>query len=494
MFEKLRHRLGKWLLSEKRDNRRITVPRLRSYAAAVSDRLSADWPTGLTSTDQELQRALRALRARSRDLARNDPYVRKFLSMVEINVIGPNGIRLQSIATRNGALLTDLNNFVEKHWQRWGGEFASASGKFSWCDLERLAIRQTARDGEVLLRFVRSENPYGLTLHAYSADWLDEQHCTKLPNGNRILMGIEVDPYDCPVAYHLKPPTHETWYRQLPSMQTEVVPASDIIHLFLPEANDQTRGVPWTAAVLGTIKGLNAYTESEIVAARIASCKMGFYKREVDDETPVAYDENGNPVQAAADLIDQVEPGVLTELPPGVSLEMFDPKHPTDKFADFFKANLRAVASGLGIPYNELANDLEGVNYSSIRAGIIESRLGYRVKQDWIAKQLHTRVYRRWLRESQLTGILPMQTGETQETLYNPRWQPQGFAWVDPKNDLEAQKIGLEMGLTSYSDVMAMAGDTPEDVWKRRESERKLAEQYGETLPPFNPEMKKTVA
>ena len=47
-----------------------------------------------TSADEEIKTNLRLLRDRSRDLARNDSYVQRYLNLMQSNVVGNNGIRL----------------------------------------------------------------------------------------------------------------------------------------------------------------------------------------------------------------------------------------------------------------------------------------------------------------------------------------------------------------------------------------------------------------
>ena len=68
----------------------------RNYSAARFDRTTADWVTAATTTNQVLRSNLRWLRQRSRDLARNDPYAKKFLRLVKSNVIG-QGIDRKSV-------------------------------------------------------------------------------------------------------------------------------------------------------------------------------------------------------------------------------------------------------------------------------------------------------------------------------------------------------------------------------------------------------------
>ncbi len=80
-----------------------------------------------------------------------------------------------------------------------------------------------------------------------------------------------------------------------------------------------------------------------------------------------------------------VEAGSFEQLPSGVDFKTFDPSHPTQQFETFVKTILRQVASGLNVPYNELANDLEGVSYSSLRQSVLEAREYYKFMQKFFS-------------------------------------------------------------------------------------------------------------
>ena len=72
----------------------------RSYEASGVGRLLQNWTTAIKTPDEELRTSLRNLRARSRELSINNDYARKFFEMLKTNVIGANGIVLQSKAKR----------------------------------------------------------------------------------------------------------------------------------------------------------------------------------------------------------------------------------------------------------------------------------------------------------------------------------------------------------------------------------------------------------
>ena len=86
-----------------------------------------------------------------------------------------------------------------------------------------------------------------------------------------------------------------------------------------------------------------------------------------------------------------MEPGSLIPLPPGTDIRFSNPTE-SDAYGPFVKNHLRAVAAGMGLPYELVSGDLEGVTYSSIRAGLIEFRR--RVEQLQHGVVAHQRIAR----------------------------------------------------------------------------------------------------
>ena len=89
-------------------------------------------------------------------------------------------------------------------------------------------------------------------------------------------MGVELNSVGKPVAYHLfkKHPYDNTYPK--PEQQYIRVPADEIIHAYIPNRAEQTRGVSFIAPIMANMKLLNGYYEAEIVAARVGASKMGF--------------------------------------------------------------------------------------------------------------------------------------------------------------------------------------------------------------------------
>ncbi len=130
-----------------------------------------------------------------------------------------------------------------------------------------------------------------------------------------------------------------------------------------------------------------------------AQARSGFFEKTdptglgqyVGDET----DSAGNPISNA-------EPGIFETLPAGYKFSSFLPEHPTAQYGAFIKGSLRGVSAGLGVSYNSLANDLEGVNFSSMRVGAIDERDNWKNLQAWMIEGFSRSALRRLAFQSAL--------------------------------------------------------------------------------------------
>jgi len=112
MLDKILRRLG---------YQKIAKRSMTGFAAARTDRLVSSWNPANLSMDAVLRTQLPRIRARSRDLSINNPYIKKFIGMVAVNVLGPGGISFQSkLKFKNGSLDERSNIAIETAWKEWG--------------------------------------------------------------------------------------------------------------------------------------------------------------------------------------------------------------------------------------------------------------------------------------------------------------------------------------------------------------------------------------
>ena len=458
----------------------VRMPRIRNtYQAGAIDRLTASFSSTSQSADAEILSSLKNLRGRSRNLAINNVYMRKFLKSLNVNVIGHEGIILQNQAKdSNGVFDEEGNKAIEEHWLKFSEEgVCDVTGEFALQELLSLALESTARDGESLIRIVRGwKNKYNFGLQLIESDLLDENYNRLLPNQNRIIMGVEKDRWGRRINYHLL--TKHPGDYSFNGFNYEIVPASDILPVFVTERIGQTRGVPWSYASIILLNNLGAYTEASIINARIGASKMGFYKSN-DDFSGIASDTDSE-----GEFIDEVEPGVFGKLPRGWELQEFNPQYPHGEFPEFNKAMLRGVSSGLLMAYSSISSDLADVNFSSIRSGKIDERDMYKFIQKWFIRKTLKKIFPQWLDMCLMTGAITLPSGKTLPYIkfdkFNAAlWQPRGFDWVDPKNDIEADQIAINFGLKTRSEVAAERGKDLRDIFEQLKREKEMAEEYG---------------
>jgi hypothetical protein len=188
-------------------------------------------------------------------------------------------------------------------------------------------------------------------------------------------------------------------------------------------------------------------------------------------------------------------PGSWETLPAGYTASAFESKYPDAVFGTFVKDALRGISSGLGVAYNGIANDLENVNYSSIRAGVLEERDTWVELQNWLVEQLVEPVYREWLGLGLLAGAITFPAGAALPALKFDKFYPHSFTgrrwqWVDPEKDAQANILAVQHGWTTNEKVAAERGEDYWDNVEAIEQENTWADDHNVTLgdaPPPPP-------
>lgn len=443
----------------------------RAYAGAAYNRLNSDWSAMNTSGDSEILTSLRPLRARSRQLIRDNEYASNAVRIIQNNVVG-TGIGMQAqVVNARGKLQDNINDAIETAWANWSDrKICHTAGLLGFADIERLAVGQLVEAGEVLIRKIK--RPFGkskipLALEIIEADRLmDNQQGVLAPGGNSIRMGVEVDEWGRPVAYWLHP-NHpgDFQFAVFQATQFVRVPADEIIHLYIVDRYPQTRGVPWFHATLKRLNNMGGYEEAEIVAARASANIVGFIK------SPEA--AAGDDVQNGQRLIDS-EPGTFKSLLPGEDFVGFNPSRPNSQMEPFMRFMLRSVAAGIGVSYESLSRDYSQSNYSSSRLALLDDRDLWRVLQGFVARNFRAEIHRDWLEAAVLSGVLAFPDFYSNRSKYEAvRFKPRGWNWIDPTKEVTAYRLAVRAGFMTVSDVIGMTGGgaDAEDIFKARRQE-----------------------
>jgi len=470
----------------------------RNFEAALVDRLTASWKAPGLTANEEIHAALEPTRNRARDLAKNNEFAKKYLSTLVANLVGPTGFALQSLAANGNSkpdrLARTLIENAFADWSRRG--VCDISGRLSWVDVQSIVAETWGRDGEALIVQIKGKkagNKYGYALRMVEVERLPVQYSRDLKNGAQIIMGVEVDDLNRTVAYWLNLGKLGTAASHGAQATLTRVDAADVIHVYKPYRPEQVRGMPSMHAVIRGLQMLDGYEEAAIVAARIGASKMGFFTTPDGDAPPGDdQDEQGNTITDA-------DPGSFQTLPRGVQFQDWNPDYPHANYQAFMKTRLRSIASGLGVTYHGLANDLEGVNFSSIRSGTLEERDAWMVLQNWFAEAFLRPVFAEWLKWSLTSGAITYASGAalpiakldkfTAHTWLGRRW-----GWVDPLKDIEASRLAIKTGIASPQMIAAQNGVDVEDVLAAIGDFEKMVADAGVTLVDFSDNQQTTTA
>jgi len=398
------------------------------------------------------------------------------------NAVG-TGIKPQSLAADE-----TFKADVQALWRDWTEE-ADAAGQTDFYGLQALACRAMLEGGECLIR-LRPRRPEDGLVVPLQLQLLEPEHLpitlnTELPSGNVVRSGIEFDALGRRVAYHLYR-SHPDDGRLAPmsgqgGMDTVRIDAREVIHLYRILRPGQIRGEPWLSRALVKLNELDQYDDAELVRKKTAAMFAGFVTRRSPEDNLMGEGTADSEGVALAGL----EPGTLQILEPGEDIKFSDPADVGGSYSEFLRNQFRAVASAIGVTYEQLTGDLTGVNYSSIRAGMLEFRRRCEMVQHGVlVHQLCRPVWAAWMKQAVLAGALDApgfaRGGPTRRRQYlQAKWIPQGWQWVDPEKEFKAMLLAIRAGLMSRSEAISAFGYDAEDVDREIAADNRRADDLG---------------
>jgi lambda family phage portal protein len=441
--------------------------RVRNFEAASKGRRTDGWRTSGTSANGETAKGATLTRNRARDLARNNAYAAKALTVITSNTVGtgisgqargPNKARVKQAATL---------------WQEWAETPAcDFEGRHDLSGLQSLVMETVARDGEAIIRFRRDKNlKTPLQLQILEPDFLDITRTTG-DNGNPIIQGVEVDKDTgkaVAVWLYEQHPGDTGWLGKLSLRRSsQRVPIDQVARVFRQDRAGQLRGVSWLAPIIIPLRDLDEFEDARLIAQKIAASFAVFVHDATDAEMPGTSDGKDS------DRLERIEPGIVEYLPPGKSVSFAEPPS-VEGFGEFVRGVLRKVAAGIGITYESLTGDLSQTNFSGGRMGWIEF---YRNIESW-----------RW------KMLIPQMCIPTWEAFKDAaryaghdlsgvemEWTAPHRELINPKEEIAAMLSEVRAGFKSLSEVIRERGYDPETVFAQIAADVKKLDELGLVL------------
>jgi lambda family phage portal protein len=446
-------------------------PRNGFFDGAKVDRFTNDWITSNASADSLLEKDLTRLRARAKSLVKNDGYSQSALRQTVTNVVGENGYRLKVNAqNKRGGPDKAASKAVLDAWRDFcKAENYTVTQKVSEQAFDCLMVKSIFTGGGGLARIAKGfkGNSYRYALQGIPIERLDPEF---FDARSGVSMSVQRDSFDRETYYHILKQHPGDGYGHFGKASGERIayPADQIIHPFIADEFGQSQGEPWLTPVIPRIRQLHGYEEAELIAARAHASKLGFFEQswESGGYEGEGTDELGN-------ITMDGKPGSFETLAPGVTANLIDPSHPNGNYPDFRKGILRGIASGIVTNYNILAEDLEGVSYSSIRQGTLSERDAWKMIQRWYIDSVKKPIFSDWLEWVLMTGKIGYSMTDY-DRLNRPEFQGRRWEWVDPLKDSKAEQTRLEMGLSSHQRIARSRGEDLEEIHEEISQDRQL--------------------
>lgn len=431
------------------------------YEGASQGTRMRDKGMRVSGPNSEIERSLATLRKRSRHAIANHPYGCTGKNAYVDNLVG-NGIR---------AKWEDKE--IQRLWDIWEKE-CDADGVSNFSGQQALVAGTEFSDGETLIRRRWRRPNDRLTvpfqIEVFESDLLPIQLTDITKN---IRLGIQKNGIGQRTHYHLY--THHP--DDLPSgfglNETKPVSADDMIHYFQPIRPKQDRGIPHLSVVLVRLYEIDEMQDATLVKQKTAQLFAWIIKKQqqefnggdndptgVDSASNIDYDDIQN-----GEAIKRIKPGAVHYLDDDEDIEFSSPDGIGPNYVEWMKSELRAVAKAIGLTYEQLTGDLTGVNYSSIRAGLIEFRRRIeRLQHNLMIFKFCHPVSKWFLEAIWMNNLVDLPEYTTNPYQYLPKWQTPRWDWVDPLKDVMADILEVRAGFDSRSNKNAERGLDSETV------------------------------
>lgn len=430
----------------------------RNYDAATKGRR---WRggTGGSSADTETRKSLADLRERSRDLRRNNGYHSNAVRRIARNVVGL-GIRPTIIAS--GSILET----IEGYWKNWAEQTdCDFKEQLHFYGLQMLVMQAIAESGEVIVlrKRVKTNSGIGFQIQVLEPDYIDT---TKdgVYNGVKYVQGIEYTKEGKRAAIWLYE-EHPNDYG-LNSYSSRRVPITDVLHIYDIERPGQNRGVPIGVPSFLRIKDIDDYMDSELMRKKVAAC-FSVFVTDTNVDPDLANKEQ-------RDALSRVEPGMIEYLTPGQQVSFASPP-PADGYKEFTSTSLSSVASGYGMSYESLTNDLSQVNFSSARMGWLEFQRNISHWQENVIIPMFCQKVWGWFVDNlYVSGIIPEKINVT--------WTVPRKEMIDPVKEVKGLLEEVRAGFTSWSDAVRQFGYDPKEILRQIAEDNKAFDENNITL------------
>jgi lambda family phage portal protein len=451
---------------------RAAYAKVSGYIGARRDRSSMrSWNTQGASADADTLPDLDTLRARSRDLVRNDPLAQSAIATKVVNVVGTGHVVRPEIDHERLGISRDQADEWEglalDIWTNWAeSPDCDVTRTQTFAELEDLMYRSRLLSGDVLAirRFrPRKGRLLATCLQVVEADRLSNPNWQ--PDSATLAGGIALDEDGAPTHYHFANRHAIDRHRQ-GAVSWQTIPAYDragdklVLHVHgVRWRPDMSRYAPLLAPVIESLKQRSRYSEAELMAAVVSACfTIGLRSEDGDLGAQLGATNAASGQSKGAAPINIVEPGQIFDILPNEEVKGFTPGRPNPQFSPFIDAIAQEIGTGTDLPYELLMKKFQA-SYSASRAALEMAWQFFRTDRKLHVTQFCKPVYADVIAEAIARGRLKA-PGFFADPLIrsawlNAEWMGPARPTIDPTKDADADAKYLDMGATSLTRITA---------------------------------------
>lgn len=402
-----------------------------------------------------------------------------------------------------------------------------ASRQVTFTGLIRMGIAVFVYTGETLAtaEWIREvDRPFATAVQLISPSRLSNQ--LNVINTKYLRDGVAKDDRGKPIGYWIRTGDPYDYADLLNTLQWTFVPARKnlipgappfwnrkmVIHIKDALQPNQTRGVSALVAVLKEMRMTRKFRDITLQNAIVNASYAATIESELPGEVIAAAmgaGATGDVSQGFMNFIGgylngldsylknanavSVDGAKMPHLFPGTKLNARPLGTPGGVGTDFEASLLRHTCAGLGISYEEFANDWSKTNYSSGRASALKTWKHMSSRKKFIADALADDIFALWLEEDLNAGNLPLPRGWDSRVFYLPYgrdallkcdWIGAGRGQIDELKETQAALLRINGRLSTHEQEIAKQGGDYRSVFRQLAREEKYAGTLGLDLAP----------
>jgi lambda family phage portal protein len=487
-------------------------------AADQFDRALATWAPPIQSADADILPDKGVADARSLDIMRNDAFAMSGGQLHRDNIVGslfmlnakPNIVALGLDET----WAEEFQSEVEAKFGLWAESFNNwpdAARKNTLTSMIRLAVGVYLTSGEVLATAEWSrdaDRPYRTAIQMVALDRLSNP-MDQAFDMERTRGGVRMNAAGAAIGYYIRRASRGSpWDLGNRAMTWDYIRARNgfgrpqVIHVFEQMRPGQSRGISQLVSGLKEMRITKRFRDITLQNAVVNAS----FAAAIESELPptqafealgggdvgssivnyaqqflgavAAYSQNARNMQ-----IDGVK---IPHLMPGTKLHMMPMGTPGGVGSEFEQSLLRYLAAGLGVSYEQLSKDYSETNYSSARAGMVETWKFMQGRKKMVAERFATLVYRLWFEEAVNAGQIEAMNGRSIPNIYDGLnmeafcacdWIGAGRGQIDELKETQAAILRIKNRLSTYEEEIGRMGKDWRPVFQQIAREQGVLEE-----------------